>query len=116
MIRRPPRSTLFPYTTLFRSPHHGPGTPPDGVPRRRRGKGGLMQHFVARMVEMFRLELFLQLALATLFGGAIGLERELGGEPAGPRAKIPTCIGSGLYTKTPITTSAEHPAPPPPPP
>src|SRR3989440_5164426 len=27
MIRRPPRSTLFPYTTLFRSPHRlgGPG-------------------------------------------------------------------------------------------
>src|SRR2546426_11246574 len=25
MIRRPPRSTLFPYTTLFRS--HGPGHP-----------------------------------------------------------------------------------------
>src|SRR3712207_8812245 len=23
MIRRPPRSTLFPYTTLFRSPHTG---------------------------------------------------------------------------------------------
>src|SRR3989475_3505290 len=27
MIRRPPRSTLFPYTTLFRS------TPPDSAPR-----------------------------------------------------------------------------------
>src|SRR3712207_8992899 len=27
MIRRPPRSTLFPYTTLFRSaPHHGAST------------------------------------------------------------------------------------------
>src|SRR5260221_3647118 len=29
MIRRPPRSTLFPYTTLFRSPqdgHHQPGS------------------------------------------------------------------------------------------
>src|SRR2546430_11570596 len=27
MIRRPPRSTLFPYTTLFRSDSHGmPGT------------------------------------------------------------------------------------------
>src|SRR5258708_24236716 len=25
MIRRPPRSTLFPYTTLFRSPFPGPG-------------------------------------------------------------------------------------------
>src|SRR2546430_11259321 len=29
MIRRPPRSTLFPYTTLFRS--NGPG-PPAGTP------------------------------------------------------------------------------------
>src|SRR5256885_12639559 len=29
MIRRPPRSTLFPYTTLFRSPHcrHAPILP-----------------------------------------------------------------------------------------
>src|SRR5438093_8478555 len=25
MIRRPPRSTLFPYTTLFRSPGQAPG-------------------------------------------------------------------------------------------
>src|SRR5438552_10409564 len=31
MIRRPPRSTLFPYTTLFRSPpvsESSPGAPP----------------------------------------------------------------------------------------
>src|SRR5215475_16218476 len=27
MIRRPPRSTLFPYTTLFRSPRSRPGRP-----------------------------------------------------------------------------------------
>src|SRR3712207_8250196 len=41
MIRRPPRSTLFPYTTLFRSKHRrlrdlqeaGAG-PPQGPPRR----------------------------------------------------------------------------------
>src|SRR5499426_4430370 len=36
MIRRPPRSTLFPYTTLFRSwfqPRYGAGCP------RRRGRG-----------------------------------------------------------------------------
>src|SRR3712207_7557248 len=31
MIRRPPRSTLFPYTTLFRSPYRR-----DGWPGRRR--------------------------------------------------------------------------------
>src|SRR6266487_7076115 len=28
MIRRPPRSTLFPYTTLFRSPRQRSGEPP----------------------------------------------------------------------------------------
>src|SRR5258708_40282949 len=28
MIRRPPRSTLFPYTTLFRSPWNSRGTSP----------------------------------------------------------------------------------------
>src|SRR5258708_14458369 len=35
MIRRPPRSTLFPYTTLFRS--HPPAFPPE---RLRNGEGG----------------------------------------------------------------------------
>src|SRR2546427_6691715 len=30
MIRRPPRSTLFPYTTLFRSPHGHRATRHDG--------------------------------------------------------------------------------------
>src|SRR3712207_8766338 len=52
MIRRPPRSTLFPYTTLFRSPaqlfsagHHPPGEPrdalgvhPEGRPRDAEGR------------------------------------------------------------------------------
>src|SRR2546425_7015939 len=42
MIRRPPRSTLFPYTTLFRSrrgaPADGAGVP-QGEPRRH-GHGG----------------------------------------------------------------------------
>src|SRR3712207_6952758 len=36
MIRRPPRSTLFPYTTLFRSPlrrRHLPREPADDRPR-----------------------------------------------------------------------------------
>src|SRR3712207_8447690 len=30
MIRRPPRSALFPYTTLFRSRRHDSGVPPVG--------------------------------------------------------------------------------------
>src|SRR3712207_7660197 len=47
MIRRPPRSTLFPYTTLFRSPSRGPsreaGAQRSGDARareRRRGRTG----------------------------------------------------------------------------
>src|SRR3712207_7379718 len=40
MIRRPPRSTLFPYTTLFRSQPAGAGDrrPPDLVPVGHRGE------------------------------------------------------------------------------
>src|SRR5256885_10959679 len=51
MIRRPPRSTLFPYTTLFRSAHGWPalrlhrdrlpaGPQPDHDQRLRRGRRG----------------------------------------------------------------------------
>src|SRR5438552_6656913 len=36
MMRRPPRSTLFPYTTLFRSPHSRP--PPAGRGRALRAR------------------------------------------------------------------------------
>src|SRR2546429_4482556 len=35
MIRRPPRSTLFPYTTLFRSPNEHPRHEPGRRPLRR---------------------------------------------------------------------------------
>src|SRR2546422_6438921 len=46
MIRRPPRSTLFPYTTLFRSSsarrriHRWPAEQPSPVPIRSRGRRG----------------------------------------------------------------------------
>src|SRR2546430_15179865 len=40
MIRRPPRSTLFPYTTLFRSPRAG-----NGVRARRTAREPLLDHF-----------------------------------------------------------------------
>src|SRR2546430_10652665 len=39
MIRRPPRSTLFPYTTLFRSRGHDAARP--GLRRRRRRRASL---------------------------------------------------------------------------
>lgn len=58
-----------------------------------------MTELVERLVDVFRLDLMLQLALATILGGAIGLERELGGKPAGLRTNILICMGSVLYTK-----------------
>src|SRR2546430_12036609 len=39
MIRRPPRSTLFPYTTLFRSLSGAPRPGPGSETRRRRERG-----------------------------------------------------------------------------
>src|SRR3712207_8694924 len=44
MIRRPPRSTLFPYTTLFRSAQLQPGArcAPGGVAQRRDERRGLV--------------------------------------------------------------------------
>ena len=62
-----------------------------------------MRDFLGRMIDAFRLELALQLGLATLLGGVIGLERELKGKPAGLRTNILICMGSVLYTELSMT-------------
>src|SRR3712207_6990233 len=47
MIRRPPRSTLFPYTTLFRSPGHRRGqVAVEDLERPRRARLGRDEHVV----------------------------------------------------------------------
>src|SRR5438445_2709823 len=49
LLRRPPRSTLFPYTTLFRSPADLPATRPRATPAPRRRHGvGLHPHAAVR--------------------------------------------------------------------
>ncbi|HEY9228674.1 MAG TPA: MgtC/SapB family protein [Gemmatimonadaceae bacterium] len=40
--------------------------------------------------------------LATLLGGAIGLEREYAGKPAGLRTNILICVGAALFTQLSI--------------
>src|SRR2546422_3610566 len=60
MIRRPPRSTLFPYTTLFRSHHvglgrcHRDGDPPPGL--RRQALRGVRVQFRPRRAAVGALE------------------------------------------------------------
>src|SRR3712207_9011874 len=54
MIRRPPRSTLFPYTTLFRSVHDDDvGVQPTGEIERGAAVAGLADHVVAKLAEHF---------------------------------------------------------------
>jgi putative Mg2+ transporter-C (MgtC) family protein len=43
-----------------------------------------------------------KLLLATVLGGAIGLERELAGKPAGLRTNILICVGAALFTQLSI--------------
>lgn len=50
------------------------------------------------VAQELRLELLLQLVLAVLLGGAIGLERELKGKPAGLRTNILIIMGATLFT------------------
>lgn len=40
-----------------------------------------------------------KLLLATLLGGAIGLEREIAGKPAGLRTNILICVGAAMFTQ-----------------
>jgi putative Mg2+ transporter-C (MgtC) family protein len=44
----------------------------------------------------------LKLGLAVLLGGAIGLEREISGKPAGLRTNILICVGAALLTDVSI--------------
>src|SRR2546422_7109916 len=59
MIRRPPRSTLFPYTTLFRSSHHSGGLEGDNLggassQRQPRPRNSLSEFGVARLARLDR--------------------------------------------------------------
>jgi putative Mg2+ transporter-C (MgtC) family protein len=53
---------------------------------------------LSSVAHALHLELLLQLLLATLLGGAIGMERELSGKPAGLRTNILICVGATLFT------------------
>jgi putative Mg2+ transporter-C (MgtC) family protein len=57
-----------------------------------------MPGFLAQLSDIFQLGLLLRLGLAVLLGGAIGLEREFSGKPAGLRTNILICVGATLFT------------------
>jgi putative Mg2+ transporter-C (MgtC) family protein len=53
-------------------------------------------------VEILRLSVLGKLLLATVLGGAVGLEREMAGKPAGLRTNILICVGAALFTQMSI--------------
>jgi putative Mg2+ transporter-C (MgtC) family protein len=55
------------------------------------------------MSDTLRLVLLFKLLLATVLGGAIGIEREVAGKPAGLRTNILICIGAALFTHLSIS-------------
>src|SRR3954467_2010067 len=56
-------------------------------------------------VDVLQIQLLGKLVLAVVFGGAIGLERELKAKPAGLRTNILICVGATLLTDVSITIS-----------
>ena len=59
--------------------------------------------------EAIHLSVLVQLGLAVLLGGAIGLERELAGKPAGLRTNILICVGATLFTLMSIGLALQGP-------
>ncbi|HUX34762.1 MAG TPA: MgtC/SapB family protein [Gemmatimonadaceae bacterium] len=52
---------------------------------------------MSAFLTTFQVGLLAKLAMAILLGGAIGLEREIAGKPAGLRTNILICVGAALF-------------------
>jgi putative Mg2+ transporter-C (MgtC) family protein len=55
-----------------------------------------VMRMMGEMVEILRLDLTLSILIAVVIGGAVGMERQLAGKPAGLRTNILICVGATL--------------------
>ena len=60
---------------------------------------------MSSLISSLRLDLLVELVLAVVMGGAIGVERELKGKPAGLRTNILICVGATLFTSLSLKLS-----------
>lgn len=60
---------------------------------------------VSGLVDTFRLVTLARLLLAAVLGGAIGLEREVAGKPAGLRTNMLICVGAALFMQMSISVA-----------
>src|SRR5256885_15064647 len=99
MIRRPPRSTLFPYTTLFRSSIYVHDA------ARGQGLGRLLLDALSRECEAAGVRKLLAGIGDSANAGSIGVDPAAGFPPAGPPGslggKFCRSGGNGLLGKSP---------------
>lgn len=57
---------------------------------------------IPALISALRLIVLAKLILATVLGGAVGIERELSNKPAGLRTNILICVGAALFTQLSI--------------
>src|SRR2546429_5284308 len=92
MIRRPPRSTLFPYTTLFRS-HHGLSLPRGSVPGIKGGWLALLRSEEHTSELQSRLHLVCRLLLEKKKAEAGSAEASMAGQ-RGPLARASAVVST----------------------
>src|SRR5689334_24337814 len=101
MIRRPPRSTLFPYTTLFRSPGRRRPPPLGRRPGGRPGRAGRSEEHTSELQSQFHLVCRLLLEKKnTDLHCAICRPRK--GLPVSQTAKVRECVFQLLLEDKPV--------------
>lgn len=60
------------------------------------------------LTDVFRLDLGAKLLVAIIAGGAVGIERELRGKPAGLRTNVLICLGSALLMDLSVRIAGDY--------
>src|SRR5258708_37716632 len=92
MIRRPPRSTLFPYTTLFRSVHVPYKGGPDAITSVLRGETCCIMNQIQTVLPHYK-------------SGKLRLLGVTTAKPVEVIKEVPTTASSGLTRTTAFVTS-----------
>src|SRR5256885_7953889 len=99
MIRRPPRSTLFPYTTLFRSDYHYDHSPREVQRQRFREQARLADRKSTRLNSS---HLVISYAVFCL------KKKNTTTKP--PRSRVTTCLSLTVFRMSPRTIRCSNPA------
>src|SRR2546422_9740476 len=107
MIRRPPRSTLFPYTTLFRSvaAHDLSQAPPDTITHSRAAQGLLDAEAKTALRQFVGAKKNCEVGTRAALSGAVdGIKFSAPHQPRFARKQIPAPTRTGRGQRAPRIT------------